>query len=215
MIKVGIIVGSTRPGRKGRAIADWVYGIASERLDAEFELLDIADFGLPLLDEPLPPLMGEYAHDHTRAWAARIDSCDAFVFVTPEYNHSTSAALKNAIDYLFREWNNKAAGFVGYGRTDGARAVEHLRQIMGEIMVADVRVHVGLSLHTDFENSSVFKPAGSQAARVNVMLDQVVAWGGALRTLRRGVRARTPERGVRTANRGRSSNGLRPIEKSA
>jgi NAD(P)H-dependent FMN reductase len=166
-----------------------------------------------LLDEPLPPLMGEYIHDHTKVWAAKIDSCDAFVFVTPEYNHSTCAALKNAIDYLFREWNNKAAGFVGYGSTDGARAVEHLRQVMGEIMIADVRAQVGLSLRTDFDNFSTFKPADSQAARVHAMLDQVVAWGGALRTLRRGLSARVPERGVRIANRGRSSNGLRPIEK--
>jgi len=91
MMKVAIIVGSTRPGRKGRAIADWVYGIASARGDAEFELVDIADFGLPLLDEPLPPLMGEYIHDHTKVWAAKIDSCDAFVFVTPEHNPSTCA----------------------------------------------------------------------------------------------------------------------------
>lgn len=214
MMKVAIIVGSTRPGRKGRAIADWVYGIASARDDAEFEVVDIADFGLPLLDEPLPPLMGEYVHDHTKVWAAKIDSCDAFVFVTPEYNHSTSAALKNAIDYLFREWNNKAAGFVGYGSADGARAVEHLRQVMAEIMIADVRTQVGLSLRTDFENSSVFKPADSHAARLHAMLDQVVAWGGALRTLRHGPGARVSKRDLRIASRERSSNGLRSVEKS-
>jgi hypothetical protein len=95
-----------------------------------------------------------------------------------------------------------------------ARAVEHLRQVMGEIMIADVRAQVGLSLRTDFENSSIFKPADSQAAFVNTMLDQVLAWGGALRTLRRGRSSRLPERGVRGPNRGRSSNGLQPTEKS-
>jgi NAD(P)H-dependent FMN reductase len=196
MMKVAIIVGSTRPGRKGRAVADWVYSIASERNDAEFELVDIDDFGLPLLDEPLPPSMGQYVHDHTKAWAAKIDSCDAFIFVTPEYNHSTCGALKNAIDYLFREWNNKVAGFVGYGSTEGARAVEHLRQVMGEIMIADVRAQVGLSLRTDFENFSTFRPADFKATLVSAMLDQVVAWGGALRTLRRGLSARVPLSGI-------------------
>jgi NAD(P)H-dependent FMN reductase len=184
-LKVGIIVGSTRPGRKGRLVADWVFGLASRRDDADYELLDIADFGLPLLDEPRPPAMGEYLHEHTKRWAARIDACDAFVFVTPEYNHSTSGALKNAIDFLFREWNHKAAGFVGYGSMNGSRAVEHLRQIMAEIMIADVRAQVGLSLFTDFEQDR-FQPADSHSAVANTMLEQVVAWGGALRTLRRG-----------------------------
>jgi NAD(P)H-dependent FMN reductase len=184
-LKVGIIVGSTRPGRKARLVADWVHGIASQRDDADYELLDIADFSLPLLDEPRPPAMGEYLHEHTKRWAAQIGGCDAFVFVTPEYNHSTSGALKNAIDFLFREWNHKAAGFVGYGSMNGSRAVEHLRQIMAEIMIADVRAQVGLSLFTDFEKGS-FKPADSHSAVVNTMLEQVVAWGGALRTLRQG-----------------------------
>jgi NAD(P)H-dependent FMN reductase len=184
-LKVAIIVGSTRPGRKGRIIADWAHTIATQRHDADYELVDIADFGLPLLDEPRPPAMGEYVHDHTKVWAAKIDAQDAFVFVTPEYNHSTSGALKNAIDFLFREWNHKAAGFVGYGGMNGARAIEHLRQIMAEIMIADVRAQVGLSLYTDFEKGS-FKPAGSHTAVVNAMLDQVVAWGGALRVLRQG-----------------------------
>jgi NAD(P)H-dependent FMN reductase len=184
-LKVAIIVGSTRPGRKGRLVADWVHGIASRRDDADYEIVDIADFGLPLLDEPRPPLMGEYIHDHTKAWAAKIDACDAFVFVTPEYNHSTSGALKNAIDFLFREWNDKAAGFVGYGAMNGSRAIEHLRQIVAELMIADVRAQVGLSLYTDFEKGGC-KPADAHTAVVTTMLDQVVAWGGALRTLRQG-----------------------------
>jgi NAD(P)H-dependent FMN reductase len=182
-LKTGIIVGSTRPGRKGRIIADWIHGIASQRADGDYELIDIADFGLPLLDEPRPPAMGEYVHDHTKAWAARIGACDAFIFVTPEYNHSTSGALKNAIDFLFREWNDKAAGFVGYGGMHGSRAIEHLRQIMAEVKIAGVRAQVGLSLYTDFEKGS-FRPADSHTAIVHSMLDQVVAWGGALRTLR-------------------------------
>ena len=184
MIKIGIIIGSTRPGRKAEVVARWAYDIARKRKDAEFELVDIADFNLPLLDEPMPPVFGQYSHEHTRAWSAKIASFDGYVFVTPEYNHATSGALKNAIDFLHNEWINKAAGFIGYGGMSGARAVENPRLIMGEIQVATVRAQVGLSLFTDFENFTVFKPAPMHEAAVNTMLDQVIAWSSALRPLR-------------------------------
>ena len=184
MLRVGIIVGSTRPGRKADAVARWVYDIASKRKDAEYELVDIQDFSLPLLDEPIPPSMGQYTQPHTKTWAAKIDSLDAYVFVTPEYKHGISGALKNAIDFLYREWNNKAAGFVSYGSAGGARAVEQLRLVMGELMVADVRAQVMLSLFTDFEGFSKFKPDPRHVAAVNTMLDQVIAWGTALKSMR-------------------------------
>jgi NAD(P)H-dependent FMN reductase len=184
MMRVGIIVGSTRPGRKAEDVAKWVLELAQARGDAEYELVDIKDFDLPLLDETKPPSMGEYEKPHTKAWADRIASFDAFVFVTPEYNHGTSGALKNAIDFLYGEWNNKAAGFVGYGSAGGVRAVEHLRLVMAELQVADVRAQVQLSLFTDFENFTVFKPAKMHEQYVNTMLDQLLAWGGALKTLR-------------------------------
>ena len=183
-VNVGIIVGSTRPGRKADAVARWVHEIAKKRSDASFEVVDIADFKLPLLDEPMPPMMGQYSHPHTKAWAAKIAGFDAFVFVTPEYNHSTSGALKNAIDFLFREWNDKAAGFVGYGGVGGARAIEHLRTVLAEVKVADVRATVNLSLFTDFENYVTFKPAPHQERAVTAMLDDVVAWGEALKAMR-------------------------------
>ena len=185
MIRIAIIIGSTRPGRKADAVARWVYDIAQKRTDAEFEVVDIKDFNLPLLDEPMPPMMGQYTQEHTKTWSAKIASFDAFIFVTPEYNHATSAALKNAIDYLYQEWVNKAAGFVSYGGASGTRAVENLRLIMGELQVADVRAQVALSLFTDFENFSIFKPAPQHEKSVNAMFDQVVAWGGALKTLRK------------------------------
>ncbi|MGE5293304.1 MAG: NADPH-dependent FMN reductase [Solirubrobacterales bacterium] len=184
MIRIGIIVGSTRPGRKADAVARWVYEIAKKREDAEYEVVDIQDFNLPLLDEPVPPSMGQYGKPHTKAWAAKIASFDAYVFVTPEYNHGTSGALKNAIDFLYAEWNNKAAGFVGYGSAGGVRAVEQLRLVMGELQIADVRAQVILSLFTDFENFTVFKPAAMHETFVNAMLNQLIAWGGALKTLR-------------------------------
>ena len=185
MLRVAIIIGSTRPGRKGDAVAKWVYEISQKRSGAEFELVDIKDFNLPLLDEPMSPMMGQYTHEHTKKWSEKIGSFDAYVFVTPEYNHGTSGALKNAIDYLYKEWVNKAAGFVGYGGAAGVRAVENLRLVMGELQVADVRAQVGLSLFTDFENFSVFKPAPQHEKSVNTMFDQVIAWGGALKTLRK------------------------------
>jgi NAD(P)H-dependent FMN reductase len=191
-VKIAIIVGSTRPGRKADTVARWVFDIAAQRGDASFEIVDIADFDLPLLDEALPPSMGRYAQPHTNAWAEKIAGFDAFVFVTPEYNHSTSGALKNAIDYLFREWNDKAAGFVGYGSTGGTRAVEHLRGIMGEIKVADVRAQVALSLFNDFEIFTTFKPQPSQDAAVEAMLNDLIRWGRALQAMR----LETSEQGV-------------------
>lgn len=185
MVTVAVIVGSTRPGRKALDVAHWVMATASKRSDARFELVDIQDFNLPLLDEPVPPAMGQYSKPHTLAWAEKIAQYDGFVFVTPEYNHGTPGALKNAIDFLYKEWNNKAAGFVGYGSAGGVRAVESLRLVMGELMVADVRAQVMLSLFTDFENFATFKPAAHQLQAVDTMLDQVVAWSGALAPLRK------------------------------
>jgi NAD(P)H-dependent FMN reductase len=184
MLKLAIIIGSTRPGRVGEAVARWVYELAQKRSDAEFELVDIKDFNLPLLDEPVPPSQGKYSKEHTKKWAAKIASFDGYVFVTPEYNHGISGALKNAIDFLYAEWNNKAAGFVGYGSAGGARAVEHLRLVMAEVQVATVRNQVALSLFTDFENFTTFKPASYHEKSLGQMLDQLVAWGGAMKTLR-------------------------------
>jgi NAD(P)H-dependent FMN reductase len=136
------------------------------------------------LDEPLPPSMGQYQGEHTKAWAAKIASFDGFVIVTPEYNHSTSGVLKNAIDYLYAEWNNKAVGFVSYGGVGGARAAEHLRLVAGELQMADVRQQVALSLLTEFENFSVFRPGDYNTAALDTLLDQVVAWSNALAPLR-------------------------------
>lgn len=185
MIKVGIIIGSTRPRRNGEAVARWVHDVAAKRGDAEFQIVDLLDYKLPHLDEVMPASLGQYSQEHTKAWARTIAGFDAFVFVTPEYNHSTSGALKNALDFLYAEWNNKAAGFVSYGSAGGTRAVEHLRLVVAELQMADVQAQVALSLFTDFENFSVFKPAPHQEEALNNMLNQLVAWGTALAALRR------------------------------
>jgi NAD(P)H-dependent FMN reductase len=185
--QIGIILGSTRPNRNGEQVAKWVLEVASARDDAEFELVDLRDYPLPHLDEPLPPSLGQYANDHTKQWAAKIASFDGFVIVTPEYNHGTSGVLKNAIDFLYAEWNNKAVGFVSYGAAGGARAAEHLRLVAGELQMADVRQQVVLSLITEFENFSVFKPGNYNLKAVTTMIDQVVAWSTALASLRAAV----------------------------
>ena len=184
MIRIAIILGSTRPGRNGEAVAHWVYDIAKKRSDAEFELVDVKDYGLPLLDEPVAPSMGQYSKDHTKRWAAKISSFDAFVFVTAEYNHGIPGALKNAIDFLYPEWNNKVAGFVGYGSVGAARSVEQLRLVMANLKIATVRTQVLLFLSSDFENYSKFKPAQRQEQQVNTVIDEVIAWGEAFALLR-------------------------------
>lgn len=189
MVNIHIIVGSTRPGRVGKGVAEWVLASAKkQRTDAVFELVDIADFKLPIFDEPAIPSMikdsADYTKEHTRKWSAAISNADGYIFVTPEYTHSMSGALKNAIDYLYNEWNNKAAGFVSYGAAGGYRAVEQLRQVMGELQIADVRGQVAFSLMSDFENYTTLKPTEFHEQRLGIMLDQLISWSEALKTVR-------------------------------
>lgn len=183
MVKIGIIIGSTRPGRVGEGIAEWVFERSKLRNDAEFELVDIKDYDLPLLDEPKSASTQEYSKEHTQRWSAKIAEFDGYVFVTPEYNHSVSAALKNALDYLYIEWANKAAGFVSYGTIGGARAVEALRTIMAQFRIADVREQVMFFLADDMEGG-VLKPKPRQEKSLDILFDQVITWSTALKTLR-------------------------------
>jgi len=184
MLKIGIITGSTRPNRKSLDVARWVLETAQKRGDAQYELVDIQDFELPLFDEPMPPILGQYQQPHTNRWAERVASLDGFVFVTPEYNHGIPAALKNAIDFLFAEWNHKAAGFVSYGGAGGARAVEQLRLVLAEVQVATVRAQLTLSMWTDFESFTTFRPTLQHEKSLGSVLDEVLAWAGALKSLR-------------------------------
>ncbi len=177
-LNIGIILGSTREGRVSPQVGEWVKGIADKREDANYEIVDIADFNLPFLGTT------DGTEPGITAWNEKLASLDGFVFIVQEYNHSITGALKNAIDFAREAWYNKAAGIVSYGSTGGARAAEHLRGILGEIKVADVRTHPTLSLFTDFENMSEFKPQELHLDNVNAMLDEVTAWSGALKTLR-------------------------------
>ncbi len=185
MLKIGIIIGSTRPGRVGESVAKWTHDLASKRTDAEFELIDIIDYNLPLLDEPTPAVYQNYTKEHTKAWSKKIAEMDGFIFVTPEYNHGVSGAFKNAIDFLNVEWNNKAVGFVSYGSAMGVRAVENLRVIVAELQMADVQKGVQLSLFTDFVDFSEFKPHPMHEDILGSMLDQLVAWTTVLKPLRK------------------------------
>ncbi|MDQ0975037.1 NAD(P)H-dependent FMN reductase [Neobacillus niacini] len=177
-LKIGIILGSTRQGRVSPQVGEWVKGIADKRGDADYEIVDISDYNLPFLGTT------DGSEPGIAAWNQKLASLDGFVFVVQEYNHSITGALKNALDFAREAWNDKAAGIVSYGSTGGARAAEHLRGILGELKVADVRTHPTLSLFTDFENGSVFKPQDLHQTNMTAMLDEVIAWSGALKTLR-------------------------------
>jgi len=176
-LKIGIIIGSTREGRVSPQVATWVKEQADLRGDATYDIVDIKSFKLPLLGES-EDLTG------VQAWNEALASFDGFVFVAGEYNHSITGSLKNALDSARDPWNNKAAGIVSYGSVGGARAAEHLRGILGELQIADVRTHVALSMFTDFENWSVFKPQELHLTNLNLMLDQLTLWAKALKTVR-------------------------------
>jgi NAD(P)H-dependent FMN reductase len=180
MTRIAIITGSTRPGRINDQVAQWVLQAASERTDAEFEIVDIADFNLPVLDEPYPAAYQNYQNDHTKAFSSKVAEFDGYVFVVAEYNHSISGALKNALDYLNAEFNNKAAGFVSYGSKGGVRAVEHLRGIASELQLAHVRNQVMFSIFSDVENFQTFNPTEQAASALTPMLDQLLLWTRAM-----------------------------------
>jgi NAD(P)H-dependent FMN reductase len=195
MSKIAVIVGSTRPGRLGDSVAEWVAMVAVQERPADrFEIVDLADFSLPLLDEPRPAILGQYGKQHTVRWAETIADYDGFVFVTPEYNHSIPGVLKNALDFLHSEWNNKAAGIVSYGSHGGVRAAENLRLILAELRVATVRTQVALSLFTDFTASAdtgvrSLTPGAHQRKALTDLLDDVHVWSQALRPVREGAPA--------------------------
>lgn len=183
-LRIALILGSTRPGRRGDQIATWTLEAARAHGGADYELIDLADHNLANLDEPGNPNLQQYQHDHTRAWGTLIDSFDGYVFLVPEYNHSYPGALKNALDYVYREWNDKAAGIISYGGwVAGARAAEALRLVLAELQVATVRAQPTISTHPSF-HTGTFVPQEGLDTAVGGMLDQVIAWSGALRGVR-------------------------------
>ncbi len=174
MLKIGIIIGSTREGRVSPQVANWVNKQASSFDGFETEIIDIKSYDLPFVG----------TGDADPAFGDKIASLDGFIFVVGEYNHSITGALKNALDTLRPEWANKVAGIVSYGSLGGARAAEHLRGILGELQVADVRSHVALSMFTDFEGWQTFKPQDMHLNNLNAQFEQIVRWGNALKSTR-------------------------------
>jgi NAD(P)H-dependent FMN reductase len=178
-MKIAIIIGSTRPTRVGGSVGEWVYRVARDRIaagktEARYELVDIKDFNLELLDDPQVPGAAnrQYVSPTTQAWSKKIDEFDGFVFVTAEYNHSVPAAFKNAVDLLAPEWADKAVGFVSYGADSGIRAVEHWRTIVANLRMLDVRAQVPLSLFTEFGPDGV-NPNERRERELNTMFDQL------------------------------------------
>lgn len=184
MSKIAIVTGSTRPGRVNQGVAQWVLAQAQEFGGADFELVDIMDFNLPILDEPFPAAYQNYQNDHTKSFSAKMNEFDGYIFIVGEYNHSVQPALANALSYINAELNNKAAGMVGYGSAMGARAVEHLRGILSELQIAHVQKTGMFSLFTDFENFSAFAPTEQAAKSVQPMFEQVLSWTKAMENVR-------------------------------
>ena len=184
-MKIGIVVGSTRPNRKGGAVGAWAHEIASRRDDAEFELVDLADYGLVLLDEEVVPSDAnrDYASEATRRWGRKIDELDGFVWVSPEYNHGVPAAMKNALDVLWPEWRNKTVGFVAYGFDGGTRAVEQWRMIVAAAFMIAVRPQVALQNFADFDGNR-FTPQDRRERELTSLLDHLVRMTEATASLR-------------------------------
>jgi NAD(P)H-dependent FMN reductase len=181
-MKIGIVVGSIRDVRKADTVAAWAHRHATAHGGAQYELVDLKSFDVPLLTEATLPMMADrqYRSEQVTAWSRAIDACDGFVFVTPEYNHGVPGAFKNAVDSLGPEWVGKAVGFISYGADGGVRCVEHWRSSLANFQMVDVRQQVALFLHTDFSDAG-FTPMERRAGELSTLLDQLVAMTGRLR----------------------------------
>ncbi len=186
--RIGVIICSTRPARVGPTVADWTMQQTSGREGADYELIDLAEIGLPLLDEPEPAASGNYTKEHTKRWASTIEALDGFVFVAPEYNRGIPGALKNALDFLYVEWNNKAAGLVVYGSSGGLRAAEQLKLVLAELQVTTVRNQVSLSIYDDMTNFTEMSPRDYQSRNASAMLDQLERHTAALQRMQQAIK---------------------------
>jgi len=193
MTVISVIIGSTREGRFSEKPAKWIFQHLKKRPGVEARLLDLRDFPMPFFDQPVPPAMPgrlPYEHEIVQRWTTAIAESDSFVFVTPEYNYGTSAVLKNAIDWVYTEWNRKAAGFVSYGSAMGARGVQQLRETLIEVQVAPIRpgVHIPVAtLWAHFQGGDVESGLAELEAPAGIMIDDLLWWTAALKTARAGV----------------------------
>lgn len=184
--KIKVLAGSIRPGRFNPQAAKWITDIASKHADLDVELIDLQELDLPWYDEPKPAMMGNYEHAHTKKWAEIIGEADGFIFVTPEYNHSYSPVLANAINFLNAEWNYKPVSYVSYGSAaGGARAVEHLRGIAGELRMFDLRDQVILNNYWfNMDDQGNYKFTEQEAETAQVVINELATWSKKLKVAR-------------------------------
>jgi NAD(P)H-dependent FMN reductase len=184
--RLAIVVGSTRPGRVGPIFAEWLEGVAREHGKFEPVIADLAQFDLPLLDEPHHPRLGKYEKAHTKAWSQAVDAADAFVFVTPEYNYFAAPAIVNAVDYLAREWNHKPAGFLSYGGVSGGlRSVQSLKPLLTTVKVMPIPEAIALPTYAaHLDDKGNFSPPEQVSGSARTMLDELFRWSEALKPMR-------------------------------
>ncbi|WP_375477671.1 NADPH-dependent FMN reductase [uncultured Jatrophihabitans sp.] len=184
-MKLLVIIASTRPSRVGKKVGDWFVGRAREHGAFDVEVADLAELRLPFLDEAAHPRLARYEHEHTKNWSASVDSAEAFVFVHPEYNHSYTAPLKNAIDFLQREWAYKPVGFVSYGGlAAGVRAVHDLKAVLATLRATPVVEGVPVPWVATMITDDGFEPTEVVAGSVKPMLDELARYAVALAPLR-------------------------------
>lgn len=187
MLNLQVIICSTRPGRVGPAVGAWMLEQARAHGEFAVELVDLADFGLPVFDEPRHPRFGVYEHEHTKRWSAAVTRADAFVFVTPEYNFSAPAPLLNALTYLYHEWTYKPVAFVSYGGASGGmRGVQMTKQVVTTFKMVPVVEAVTIPLIAERidKATGAFAPDEKHPKAAHAMLDELLKWATALRTLR-------------------------------
>ena len=186
MTKIKVITASTRPGRFGDQPTKWVLELAKDYPQATFELVDLKDIALPFLDEPEPAMGGTYTKEHTKQWAKMIDEADGFIIVTPEYNHSYPASLKNAIDFLWKEWNYKPVAFVSYGsHAGGARAVEHLRGVAPQVKLFSLHEQVVIGSYWSYlDENGTFTPSNGHTKDLQALLGEITFWSEKLKPIR-------------------------------
>lgn len=189
---IKVILGSTRPGRFGEQPANWIMALANEHPEATFELIDLKDIDLPLLDEAIPPAMGKYENQHTKDWAKVIGEADGFIFVTAEYNFSVPAAFKNAVDFLAAEWRYKPVAFVSYGAGGGGiRAVAQWRESLANLSMYDLRDHVHfIEYYNHLDESGQIMPTETQVTEGHKLLENIAFWSETMKTAREQLAAK-------------------------
>lgn len=195
-LNIHIIIGSTRQGRFGDKPAYYLLNEINKLPGIHAEIIDLRDWELPFFDEPKSPAMhhGDYSNPVAAKWAAKVDEADAYIIVAPEYNHGYTAVLKNALDWVYHEWNNKPVGFVGYGNTGGARSIEQLRQVVIELGMLPIKnsIHVPIEVYLSVMNEQIpvntelFKPLhhGFHGDKVKSFFEEIINLSRMIKTTR-------------------------------